>query len=45
MCGRDADRVRNEARGIMWEQDVDPLFDLVFMGEVIDVDKRREIDT
>lgn len=45
MCGRDADRVRNEANGILWEMDVDPLIDLTFLGEVVDVDKRREIDT
>lgn len=45
MCGRDAERVRNEAKRIMWEDDVDPLLDLVFLGEVVDVDKRREIDT
>jgi hypothetical protein len=37
--------VRGDAKGIIWEQEVDPLIDLIFMGEVVDVDKRREIDT
>jgi hypothetical protein len=45
ICGRDGSRVRNDASGIMWEKEVDPLIDLVFMGEVVEVDKRREIDT
>jgi hypothetical protein len=44
MCGRDAERVRNDAGGIMWEKDLDPLLEMAFMGEIIEVDKRREID-